>query len=88
MGLYLSHPEDKLAWLKANATSFTPGELDQVIAGTKALPLTIPLALLHNPWGPTIAILFDRPEMRRFREGRPDAQFFLTERAKVEEYLP
>lgn len=86
MGLYLETP-NKLAWLKANATSLTAGELDQFILGTNKLSGRVPLALMENPWGPTIAILFSREEARRFRRGRSDLTFFLTERDKLQEWL-
>ncbi len=87
MGLYLDTP-DKPQWLKDNATSLTAGELDQFINGTNDLSGLIPLALVYNPWGPTVAILFSRAEARRFRQGRDDLEFFTTEREKVREWLP
>lgn len=87
MGLYLDKPEDKLAWLRKHASSFTPGELDQYIAGTKLLSNQVPLALMFNGWGPTVAILFSRPEAKRFRQGRTDAEFFICDRDAVKEYL-
>jgi hypothetical protein len=86
VGLYLD-TSDKPAWLAKNATSLTAGELDQYIAGTNDLSGLVPLALMQNPWGPTVAILFDKREAARFRQGRTDLFFFATERANLKEWL-
>lgn len=52
-------------------------------------PDRVYFALLPNPWGVSIAVLFSRAEAERFILGRPDAVFAWVDReAFIEEVGP
>lgn len=72
MGLYLSETEGEAL---SSTMHFMSRERAPALTADR-----VHFALLPNPWGVSIAVLFNRAEAERFIFGRPDAVFAWVER--------